>query len=183
MVVISICLFQAALNRTELMFDGVKYMEAQEQPITLQNTGTDLFEFELVTTNHFTLVVNNYLTWVFILLSIYPVIVQHATIIVLQLQLVKQLVVTIGNTITIGYIITICNIVTIRQLLQFVDTSLLTRFIPKLEESSICARWLNIEPQRGIVDPQNVMIINITVNIDNKALKSIGTDRKLDVGY
>ena len=37
---------QAALNRTELMFDGVKYLEAQEQPITLQNTGTDLFEFE-----------------------------------------------------------------------------------------------------------------------------------------
>ena len=40
--------FQAALNRTELNFDGVKYLEAQEQPITLQNTGTDLFEFESV---------------------------------------------------------------------------------------------------------------------------------------
>ena len=40
------CNLQAALNRTELNFDGVKYLEAQEQPITLQNTGTDLFEFE-----------------------------------------------------------------------------------------------------------------------------------------
>lgn len=90
---------QAALNRTELMFDGVKYLEAQEQPITLQNTGTDLFEFE---------------------------------------------------------------------------------FIPKLEDRSICAPWLHIEPQKGIVDPGNVMIINFTVYIDNKAMKTIGQDRKLD---
>ena len=52
------------------MFDGVKYMEAQEQPITLQNTGTDLFEFELVTTLPGQLsYLGSYLPWVVIFLG------------------------------------------------------------------------------------------------------------------
>eukprot|EP00116_Pleurobrachia_bachei_P014822 sb/3475084/ len=39
---------QATLNKTELHFDGVKYMEAQEQPVTLHNTGSDPFDFEFI---------------------------------------------------------------------------------------------------------------------------------------
>ena len=36
------------INRLELAFDGVKYLEAQELPITIKNTGSDVFEFEFI---------------------------------------------------------------------------------------------------------------------------------------
>jgi len=90
---------QAALNRTELAFDGVKYLEPQEQPITLKNTGTDLFEF---------------------------------------------------------------------------------KFIPKLEDHSVCAPWCKIEPLTGVLGPGEVIVLTFTVFIDNNALKQIGPNRELE---
>lgn len=53
------------------------------------------------------------------------------------------------------------------------------RFVPKLEEETICKSWLSIQPRFGMLLPNEVGQINFKILIDLKTAKMLNTGRDL----